>query len=59
MFRRKIETVLYDNYKDKESKIIMIDGARQIGKSLIIRASASSYFKNYVEIDLKSDFRKW
>ena len=36
MFRRKIETVLYDNYKDKESKIIMIDGARQIGKSFII-----------------------
>lgn len=56
MFRRKIETVLYDNYKDKESKIIIIDGARQIGKSFIIRASASSYFKNYVEIDLKSDF---
>ena len=59
MFKRKIEKVLYDNYKDKESKIIMIDGARQIGKSLIIRVSTSSYFKNYVEINLKSDFRKW
>ncbi len=34
----------------------MIDGARQIGKSFIIRETAKKHFENYVEIDLKSDF---
>lgn len=56
MFRRKIEQTLSDYYKDKDSTILVIGGARQIGKSFIIRETASSYFKNYVEIDLKSDF---
>ena len=56
MFRRKVENVLIEYYQNKESKIIIIDGARQIGKSFIIRETASNYFKNYVEIDLKTDF---
>lgn len=56
MFRRKIEQTLSDYYKDKDSTILVVDGARQIGKSFIIKETASSYFKNYVEIDLKSDF---
>ncbi len=56
MFKRKIEKALIDYYKDKDNKIIIIDGARQIGKSYIIRYTASNYFKNYIEIDLKSDF---
>ena len=56
MFNRKIEPKLYDYYNDKNAKIIIIDGARQIGKSYIVRATASKHFKNYIEIDLKSDF---
>ncbi len=56
MFRRKIEKRLNEYYKDKGARIIIIDGARQIGKSFIIRETASKYFSNYIEIDLKSDY---
>ena len=56
MFERKIEKILYRNYENTNENIILIDGARQIGKSYIVRATASKVFKNYIEIDLKSDF---
>ena len=56
MFYRKIESKLNEYYKNKNAKIVVIDGARQIGKSFIVRETASKYFSNYVEINLKSDF---
>ena len=36
MFKRKVEPILNDYYKNIEDKNIIIDGARQIGKSFII-----------------------
>ena len=56
MFFRKIESTLYNYYDDKDAKIIVINGARQIGKSYIIRETAKKTFNNYIEINLKSDF---
>lgn len=56
MFHRKIEKTLGEYYSNKEDSIIIVNGARQIGKSFIIRETASHHFPNYVEIDLKSDF---
>ncbi len=56
MFKRKIEDKLYSYYNEKDANIIIIDGARQIGKSFIIRETASKHFANYVEIDLKTDY---
>ena len=56
MFKRKVEEKLNNYYKNIDDKIIIIDGARQIGKSFIIRETAKKYFSNYVEIDLKSDY---
>ena len=56
MFYRKVEKILTQYYNDKDAKIVVIDGARQIGKSFIIRETAKNHFKNYIEIDLKSDF---
>lgn len=56
MFYRKIEKVLTQYYDDIDAKIIVVNGARQIGKSFIIRETAKKHFKNYIEIDLKSDF---
>lgn len=56
MFRRKIEKKLTKNYRDENAKILIVEGARQIGKSFIVRETASKYFKNYIEIDLKSDY---
>ncbi|MGM9971956.1 MAG: ATP-binding protein [Anaeroplasmataceae bacterium] len=56
MFKRKVENILNDYYNDLNAKIVIIDGARQVGKSFIIRETASSFFANYIEIDLKSDY---
>lgn len=56
MFKRKIETILYENYKDEDSKILIVDGARQIGKTYIIRYTASNTFQHFVEVNLKDDF---
>lgn len=56
MFKRKVEMILNDYYSNLNAKIIIIDGARQIGKSFIIRETASHFFANYIEIDLKSDY---
>ena len=55
-FYRKIETKLYSYYKDQDAKILIINGARQIGKSFIIRETARKAFNNYIEINLKDDF---
>lgn len=57
MFKRKIESELYKYYEAKNNaKILIVYGARQIGKSYIIRETAKASFKNYAEIDLKDDF---
>lgn len=56
MFKRKIETRLYENYKNSDEKILIVDGARQIGKSFIIRNTAINVFQNFAEINLKDDF---
>ncbi len=56
MFRRKIEKTLVKNYQNENAKILIVEGARQVGKSFIVRNTAPKYFKNYIEIDLKSDY---
>ncbi len=56
MFNRKVEKILNEYYENPLEPIIIIDGARQIGKSFIIRETASNKFNNYVEIDLKTDY---
>ena len=55
MLRRKIEQTLYNYYQNPNNKILVINGARQIGKSYIIRETASQIFQNYIEINLKDD----
>ena len=55
MLRRKIEQTLYNYYQNPNNKILVINGARQIGKSYIVRETASQIFQNYIEINLKDD----
>lgn len=56
MFKRKIQTDLFKYYRDDNpEKILVVHGARQIGKSFIIRETAKEVFEHYAEIDLKSD----
>ena len=50
-FARHIEEFLRNN----PQKILLVNGARQIGKSYLIRHVGRKLFKNYVEIDLKAD----
>lgn len=56
MFKRKIESVIESYFKSKKEKILVINGARQIGKTYIIRKMSKQYFDNFVEVNLKDDF---
>lgn len=55
MLFRKIEPVITDYLSADNDKIPVVTGARQIGKSYIIRHCASKIFKNVVEINLIED----
>lgn len=55
MLYRKIEGVLEDELLNS-NKIPMIEGARQIGKTYIIRYVGQKLFKNFIEINLLDDF---
>ena len=37
MLKRKIEKVIEEHFKSNSSKVLLIDGARQIGKTYIVR----------------------
>lgn len=52
---RKISSYIEDYLTGNEEKILCIDGARQVGKSYIIRELAKKHFKNYIEINMSND----
>ncbi len=56
MFKRKIETTIINYFNSSRDKILVINGARQIGKTYIIRKLSREHFQNYVEINLKDDY---
>ena len=59
MLHRKIEKTIVDYLQDGSNKIMVIDGARQVGKSYIIRYVGSELLKdkftNYIEINFVED----
>lgn len=55
MLNRKIESELRSYFHSKESKMLIVDGARQVGKSYIIRHVGQEVFPNYIEINLEKD----
>lgn len=55
MLYRKIESLIYEHLTSDSQKVLLIDGARQIGKSYIIRHVGSKLFENYIEIDMIED----
>ena len=55
MFYRKISTIINEYFDDDNDKILCIDGARQIGKSYIIRELASKRYDNYIELNMADD----
>ena len=56
MLYRKIEKNIEEHLKSDSNKVMVINGARQIGKSYIIRYVGQKLFKNYIEINLLEDF---
>lgn len=55
MLRRKIRPIIFNHLASRNTKIMVVDGARQIGKSYIIRSVAQELFPNYIEIDFVED----
>ena len=56
MFYRKISKKIEEYFEKPSNPILVIDGARQIGKSFIIREIAQKKFENYIEINMNDDF---
>ena len=55
MLERKFTSALEQFLKEQQNKILLVNGARQIGKSYLIRYVGKRLFTHYVEINLKED----
>lgn len=55
MLYRKIEKLIEEHLKSDSKKILLIDGARQVGKTYIIRHVGQRLFENYIEINMAED----
>ena len=55
MLYRKISQVIEDHLSSKNAKILLVDGARQVGKTYIIRYVGKKLFKNFIEINMIED----
>lgn len=55
MLYRKFAKNIEDFINAEPEKILIVNGARQVGKSFIIRHIGRQMFKNFVEINLRED----
>ena len=55
MLFRKISTRVETYLGSKSNRMLVIDGAQQIGKSYIIRWVGKKMFPNYIEINMEED----
>ena len=55
MLERKIQAALKEQFSSSMDKVLIIDGARQIGKSFIIRHEGKAFFQNYIEVNMIED----
>ncbi len=55
MLFRKIENIIYQHFSGDDDRVLLVDGARQVGKSFIVRKVARDMFPNFVEINLAMD----
>ncbi|MBQ4528072.1 MAG: ATP-binding protein [Clostridia bacterium] len=56
MLFRKIQAYIEDYFNSDSNKVLLIEGARQIGKTYIIRYVGKKMFDNYIEINMVQDF---
>ena len=55
MLKRKIQKEIHEYLTSDSNKVLVIDGARQIGKSYIIRYEGERLFSNYIELNMVED----
>ena len=55
MLYRKIASVIESHFQSGSDKVLLIDGARQVGKTYIIRYAGQKLFPNYIEINMVED----
>lgn len=55
MLYRKITSKIEQYLSSDSERMLLIDGARQIGKSYIIRLVGQQKFSNYIEINMEED----
>lgn len=55
MLFRKIQKRIEDHFKGGDKRILVVDGARQVGKSFIVRHVCQQMFENYIEINMQED----
>ena len=55
MLYRKFTKRIEDFLRNEPNKILLVNGARQIGKTYLIRYVGKKMFKHYIEINLKED----
>ena len=55
MLYRKIASLIEAHLQSDSNKILLIDGARQVGKTYIVRYVGQKLFENYIEINLVED----
>ncbi len=58
MLKRKIEKTINEHLASESREALLIDGARQVGKTFIIRAVAKEIFPNFIEVNILEDSLK-
>lgn len=56
MLYRKIEAFIENHLRSDSDNILIIDGARQIGKTFIINHVGKKLFENYIELNFVDDY---
>ena len=55
MLYRKIASIIEGHLKSNDDSIMLVYGARQVGKSFIIREVGKKLYKNFIEINMIED----
>lgn len=55
MLYRKMEALIEAHLRSNSKRILLIDGARQVGKTYIVRHVGQKLFENFIEINMVED----
>lgn len=55
MLYRKISRLIADHLRTQDPRILLVDGARQVGKTYIIRYVGKQLFENFIEVNMVED----